>query len=186
MIVIVGLGNPGKQYENTKHNAGFLVIDRLAERHGISVSKLRHKALSGDGLIAGKKVKLVKPQTFMNLSGESVRDILHYYGIGAEGLIVVYDDIDIPVGILRIRKQGSAGTHNGMKNIIYLLENDQFARFRVGIGADRGRIPLRDYVLSGFAAEHLEPMREAIVRCADAIELALADGIDKAMQRYNG
>ena len=185
MIVICGLGNPGREYRNTKHNLGFMAVDLLAERHGIKIKKLKHKALSGEGLIAGKKVLLLKPQTYMNESGQSVRSTCEYFGVSPEDLIVVYDDVDIPLGSLRIRKKGSAGSHNGMKSIIYLLEDDGFPRFRIGIGAERGEVPLSNYVLSGFPEERLADVRDSVVRCADAIELTLADGIDAAMLKYN-
>jgi PTH1 family peptidyl-tRNA hydrolase len=136
-------------------------------------------------MIAGRKVMLVKPQTYMNESGQSIRDVVNYYGITPEKLAVIYDDIDLPAGTLRIRKKGSAGTHNGMKNIIYLLEEDGFPRFRIGIGSERGRIPLRDYVLAGFSGEDREKVRDAVIRCADAIETTLGDGIEAAMLKYN-
>lgn len=185
MVVIAGLGNPGEKYSNTKHNIGFITVDQIAERHGIRISKLKHKALVGEGMIAGKKVMLVKPQTFMNESGQSIRDIVSYYDIAATDLFVIYDDVDLPIGSLRIRGQGGAGTHNGMKSIIYLLENDEFPRFRIGIGPDPDLVPLRDYVLSGFDKEDLEDMRAAVIRCADSIEAALTDGLEAAMLRYN-
>ena len=137
MYIIAGLGNPGKKYENTRHNMGFTAIDLLAEKFGIKVNKLRFKALTGEGRIAGQKVLLIKPQTYMNLSGESVRMALDYYKEPPENLIVIYDDIDIPTGSIRIRKKGSAGTHNGMKSIIYDLQFDDFPRLRIGIGTDR-------------------------------------------------
>jgi PTH1 family peptidyl-tRNA hydrolase len=185
MIAIVGLGNPGKKYAHTKHNIGFEVIDRLADRHGISVSKSKHKALTGDGIISGKKVKLIKPQTFMNLSGEALREVVDYYDLDPSQIVVIYDDIDIPLGTIRIRKQGSAGTHNGMRNIIERLGGNDFPRFRVGIGAERGRIPLADYVLGGFAPEQMEDIRAAVDRCVTAVECMLADDIDAAMRQYN-
>jgi PTH1 family peptidyl-tRNA hydrolase len=185
MVVITGLGNPGLKYHNTKHNIGFITVDLLAGRHGIKISKLKHKALIGEGMIGGKKVMLVKPQTYMNESGQSVRDIVHYYGVAPEDLIVVYDDVDLPVGSLRIRGKGSAGSHNGMKSIIYLLEDDGFPRFRVGIGADRGEEPLRSYVLTGFEKSQIDQMRDAVVRCAAAIETMLEDGLEAAMMKYN-
>ena len=185
LIVIAGLGNPGDKYSNSKHNIGFVTVDQLAGRHDIKITRLKHKALTGEGLIAGKKVMLVKPQTYMNESGRSVRDIVNYYDVDLENLYVIYDDVDIPMGSLRIRKQGGAGSHNGMKNIIYLLENDEFPRFRIGIGGDLGRIPLRDYVLSGFEKEDLDDVRNAVIRCVDALEAALSDGIEAAMLKYN-
>ena len=186
MIVIAGLGNPGRKYENTKHNIGFITVDLLAERHGIRISKLKHKAYVGEGLIAGKKVMLIKPQTYMNESGQSVRQVLDYYGVSVSDLFVAYDDVDIPAGTLRIRPKGSSGTHNGMKSIIYQLEDDGFPRFRIGIGAERGETALRDYVLSGFAEENMEDMRGAVTRCVEAIESAVQEGIDAAMLKYNG
>jgi len=185
MVVIAGLGNPGSKYSATKHNIGFLIVDLLAERHSIKVKRLKHKALIGEGLIAGKKVMLVKPQTYMNESGQSVRGVVEYYDVAIEDLVVVFDDVDLPLGTLRIRKKGSAGSHNGMRNIIYLLEDDRFPRFRIGIGADRGPVPLSNYVLSGFAEENVEEMRDAVIRCADALELMLSEGIDAAMLKYN-
>ena len=186
MIVIAGLGNPGARFENTRHNVGFITIDRFAERHGISVRRLRHKALTGEGSVGGEKILLVKPQTFMNDSGVSLREIMTFYKLEPDQLAVVYDDVDLPVGTLRIRRQGSAGTHNGMRSLIYQLGYDDFPRFRIGIGADRGRIPLRDFVLSGFAADELDPMRETIDRCVDALGEMLSIGIEKTMQQYNG
>jgi len=185
MVVIAGLGNPGLKYRDTKHNLGFLAVDLRAERHGIKIKKLKHKAYVGEGMIEGKKVMLLKPQTYMNESGQSVRSALEYYGVAVEDLVVVYDDVDLPLGTLRIRKKGSAGSHNGMKSIIYLLEDDGFPRFRLGIGAERGEVPLSDYVLSGFPEERLDEMRDAVIRCVDALELMLIDGIDAAMLKYN-
>jgi len=186
MMVIAGLGNPGARFENTRHNVGFVTIDRFAEKHGIAVRRLKCKALTGEGNVRGEKVLLVKPQTFMNESGVSLREIVAFYKLEPGQIAVVYDDIDIPVGTLRIRQQGSAGTHNGMRSVIYQLGFDDFPRFRVGIGADRGQIPLRDFVLSGFAADEAGPMRDTIDRCVDALEELLSGGIEKTMQQYNG
>jgi PTH1 family peptidyl-tRNA hydrolase len=185
MIVLVGLGNPGAKYANTKHNVGFMTIDRLADRHGIAVTKSRQHALVGDGLIGGKKVLLVKPQTFMNDSGLSVRAVLDYYNIEYAGLAVIYDDVDLPLGTLRIRARGSAGTHNGMRSILAHLHGEEFPRFRIGIGAEHGEVPLYDYVLSGFSGEQLDPMRAVVDRCADALETFVADGLTAAMLQYN-
>ena len=185
MIVIAGLGNPGAKYKDTKHNIGFITVDQLAERNNIRIRKLKHKAYIGEGLIAGRKALLVKPQTWMNDSGQSVRAVVDYYGVAMEDLFVIYDDVDIPAGTLRIRKKGSAGSHNGMRSIIYHLQDDGFPRFRIGIGAERGPLELRDYVLTGFSADSLDAMRDAVLRCADAVELAVAEGIEAAMLRYN-
>lgn len=186
MIVIVGLGNPGRQYENTKHNIGFITLDRFADLNNISITKSKFKALIGEGNISGQKVMLVKPQTYMNLSGESVRAVLDYYNLDDSDLAVVYDDIDIPVGSIRIRKKGSAGTHNGMKSIIQNLNSDDFVRFRIGIGADRGYVPLKDYVLTGFSPEHMDPMRDAVDKTVKALECMITKDVDKAMREYNG
>jgi PTH1 family peptidyl-tRNA hydrolase len=186
MYAIIGLGNPGREYENTKHNLGFITVDLLAERHDIKVNKLKHKALTGDGLIRGEKVKLVKPQTYMNLSGESVAPLTSYFGMEKDRLIVIYDDVDIPMGSVRIRAGGSSGTHNGMKSVIAHLGYDDFPRVRIGIGADRGAAPLYGWVTSGFAAEHMDMIRDAVVRAADAVEEIVASGVVMAMNRYNG
>ena len=184
MYIIAGLGNPGKQYENTKHNVGFLTIDVLAEKLGIRVSRLRHKALTGEGFIGTEKVLLVKPQTYMNLSGESIREILSFYKEDIGNLIVIYDDIDLPMGTLRIRKKGSAGTHNGMRSIIYQTASENFPRIRVGIGGER-KGDLADYVISGFRKEDVKIMENAILRAADAVICTIEKGIDIAMGEYN-
>lgn len=184
MIVIVGLGNPGKKYDNTRHNIGFITLDYLADKNGIKLNKIKHKALVGEGNISGQKVLLVKPQTFMNLSGNSVREVMEYYKVEMENLIVVYDDVDIPTGHLRIRKKGSAGTHNGMRSIIYDLQSDQFPRVRIGIGGER-KMELGNYVLGGFGKEEKKLMEDAVERAAKAIEAILKEGIDIAMGEYN-
>lgn len=186
MYLIAGLGNPGKEYANTKHNIGFITIDYLAEKHDIKLNKIKHKALSGEGFISGEKVMLLKPQTYMNLSGESIREAVDYYKIDMENLVVIYDDIDIPMGSLRIRKKGSAGTHNGMRSIIRLLGDDGFPRIRIGIGGDREDIPLTNYVISGFRnKEEVKIMEEAVMNAASAIEVLIKDGLDASMQKYN-
>ena len=184
MYIIAGLGNPGKQYENTKHNVGFLTIDVLAEKLGIRVSKIKHKALTGEGFISGEKVILVKPQTYMNLSGESIREILSFYKADPERLVVIYDDIDLPKGSLRIRKKGSAGTHNGMKSIIYQIVSEDFPRVRIGIGGER-KGDLADYVISGFRKEDRKTVEDSILRAADAVICTVEKGIDIAMGEYN-
>lgn len=184
MYVIVGLGNPGKKYENTKHNIGFITLDYLAEKNEIKINKIKHKALVGEGFISGQKVLLVKPQTFMNLSGNSVQEIVNYYKIDMQELVVVYDDIDIPMGTLRIRKKGSAGTHNGMRSIIYDIQSDQFPRVRIGIGGER-KTDLASYVISNFDRETIAIMEDAVKRASDALECILGKGIDLAMGEYN-
>ena len=184
MIVIAGLGNPGKKYENTRHNMGFLTIDRIAEKNDIKVNKIKHRALVGDGFISGHKVLLVKPQTYMNLSGESLREVMNYYNVDIEDLIVIYDDFDIETGSLRIGKKGSAGSHNGMKSVIYQLKNDGFPRVRVGIGKS-GSLDWKDFVLGKVGGAESDAISQAISNAADAVECMISEGIDIAMNKYN-
>lgn len=184
MYLIVGLGNPGKEYQNTRHNAGFMVLNYMSEKFNIPITKIKHKGLLGEGTIAGQKVLLLKPQTYMNLSGQSVRDVIEYYKIDLDKLIVIYDDIDIDTGSVRIRKKGSAGTHNGMKSIIYDIQSDEFPRIRIGIGRDDS-MKLEHYVLSKFKADEVTIIEEAIIKAAKAVEVTIERGIDKAMNEYN-
>ena len=184
MYIIVGLGNPGKKYEHTRHNMGFLALDLLADKYGIKVDRLKFKALTGEGRIEGKKVLLVKPQTYMNLSGESVRDVMNFYKEPIENLIVIYDDIDIPEGTLRIRSKGSAGTHNGMRNIIYLLGEDGFPRIRVGIGGER-KSDLVNYVIGRVTEKEADALWEALNKAAEAAADIVINDITHAMQEYN-
>lgn len=186
MYVIAGLGNPGKKYENTRHNMGFITVDQLAEKHDIKVDKLKFKALVGEGRIAGQKVLLVKPQTYMNLSGESVKGLLDYYKIDEESeLIVIYDDISLDVGQLRIRKKGSAGGHNGIKNIISHLGTDVFQRIKVGVGDKPKEYDLADYVLGHFSKAEKEVMEDGYMRAIEAVELILQGETDMAMNQFN-
>lgn len=184
MYVIAGLGNPGKKYENTRHNMGFITVDQLAEKHDIKVDKLKFKALVGEGRIAGQKVLLVKPQTYMNLSGESIREVMHFYKLEPENLIVIYDDIDIELGALRIRKFGSAGTHNGMKSVVYQLQSDRFPRIRIGIGNQK-KGDLVDFVIGGFSKEEVPVLEETVTKAVGAIECILESDVDIAMNRFN-
>lgn len=184
MHVIVGLGNPGKKYENTRHNIGFITIDQFAQKHGISVNRIKHKALVGEGNVSGQKVILVKPQTYMNLSGNSVREVMAFYKTEIENLIVIYDDIDLPVGKLRIRERGSAGTHNGMRSILYDLGDDGFARIRIGIGAEH-KMELADFVTGGFRKEEVPLMETAVTGAVAALDCMLSEGIKQAMNLYN-
>lgn len=184
MYIIAGLGNPGRRYENTRHNLGFITLDLLAEKNGIKTNKIKHKALVGEGMISGQKVLLVKPQTYMNLSGESIREVMDFYKSDVENLIVIYDDIDLPAGQLRIRKKGSAGTHNGMRSVIYNIQSDMFPRVRIGIGIDR-KTGLIKHVTGGFKKEEKELFENAVAKAAKAIELFLESGIEKAMAEYN-
>lgn len=185
LFIVAGLGNPGRRYENTRHNAGFEAIDILADQYGIRVSKLKHKALTGEGLIKDARVLLVKPQTFMNLSGESIREIVEWYKIPLQSLILVYDDVDLPTGRIRIRPRGSSGTHNGMKSVIYQLQSDDFPRVRIGIGGAPEGWDLADYVLSRFSPEERKLMDESISRAAGAAAAIVASGVEAAMNTYN-
>ena len=186
MYLIVGLGNPGREYENTRHNAGYLVVDALAEKCGIDVLEKKHKALIGKGVVAGQKCILMKPLTYMNLSGESVMDACQYYKIDpTQELIVISDDISLEVGKLRIRKKGSAGGHNGLKNIIAHFGHDTFMRLKVGVGNKPPRMDLADYVLGHFTKEERTLMEETAGRGAKAIQAILTEGPDKAMNLFN-
>lgn len=185
MYLIAGLGNPTKEYDKTRHNVGFEVIDVLADRYRIDVSEKKHRALCGRGVIEGQKVLLVKPQTYMNLSGESLRAAMDYYKISPEELIVIYDDISLEPGQLRIRLKGSAGGHNGIKNIIAHLGTQEFARIKVGVGAKPPRMDLADYVLSRFSAGESKYMEEAFSEAASAAAAMLTEGAERAMNRYN-
>jgi peptidyl-tRNA hydrolase, PTH1 family len=178
---IIGLGNPGAQYEHTRHNAGFDVISILAQRHNISTRVFAYKARLGTGIIKDKKVTLAMPQTYMNNSGESLREMAQALNIKQEQLILVYDDIDLKTGVVRIKAKGSAGTHNGMKSIVYHLQTDEFVRVRVGIGKPEG--DLIDYVLG----EHTDKQNafETLNKAADAIETIVAQGAQEAQSRYN-
>lgn len=184
MYVIAGLGNPGRKYENTRHNMGFLALDALAARCGIKVSKIRHKALIGEGIIAGEKVILVKPQTYMNLSGESLREVMAYYKVPIENLLVIYDDMDLETGTLRIRKKGSSGSHNGMKSVIYQLQDDGFPRIRIGIG-NSDSTDWKDYVCGAITEKEAEILKGTIDTAVDATICMIENGIDIAMNRYN-
>ncbi|MDO5707799.1 MAG: aminoacyl-tRNA hydrolase [Andreesenia angusta] len=185
MYIIVGLGNPGNKYKGTKHNIGFEVIDRLSSEYNISLNKIKFKSIYGEINIDGEKVILMKPQTFMNNSGEAVREIQSYFKIPIENIIVIQDDIDLDIGKLRLRRKGSAGSHNGLKSIIYLLKDDRFPRVKIGVGRQREGQNLADYVLSGFRKEDIETVEIAIERAADAVVSIVADGIDKAMNKFN-
>ena len=185
MYYIVGLGNPGLQYENTRHNVGFMTIDYLANKYDIDVRKSKFKSLYGQGEISGHKVMLIKPQTYMNNSGEAVRELRDFYKFDIDKLIVIYDDIDIDFGTIRIRKKGSAGSHNGMKSIIYQIQEDQFPRIKVSIGKKPEKWDLANFVLSGFSKEEAEILEDEIRIAAEAIEIILKDDVDKAMNKCN-
>lgn len=186
MYIIAGLGNPGKEYENTRHNTGFSVIDVIAEKNGISVLEKKHKALIGKGYIDGRKVILAKPMTYMNLSGESLRELVDYYKIDEKNeLIVIYDDISMDVGQLRIRKKGSAGGHNGIKNIIARMGHDTFLRIKVGVGEKPRGYDLADYVLGHFSGEEKEKIAKSAQLAEEAVRLILQGETEAAMNAYN-
>lgn len=186
MYIIVGLGNPGKQYAHTRHNVGFDTIDLLADKYGISVDSKKHKALYGKGIIEGQRVVLAKPQTYMNLSGESVRELVDFYKIDPEEeLIVIYDDISLEPGQLRIRAKGSAGGHNGIKSLISHLGSQVFMRVKVGVGEKPKGYDLADYVLGHFSKTERAAVEDAFSRASEAVVCMMNDGMDHAMNVYN-
>lgn len=185
MKVIVGLGNPGKQYENTRHNIGFLVIDELAKRFNISLDKSKFNGLYGMGHISGEKVILLKPMTYMNLSGESVRPLLDYYNVSEDEIVVVYDDLDLPAGKIRLRMKGSAGGHNGIKSIIQHLNTQSFNRIRIGIDRPKNGMPITNYVLGAFTSEEIEDIQHSVKRAADACEKWLSKPFLEVMNEFN-
>lgn len=186
MFIIAGLGNPTKEYEGTRHNVGFDVIDRLSEKYNIAVDTKKHRAFIGKGMIAGQKVILAKPQTYMNLSGESIRSILDYYKVDEEHeLLVIYDDVSLGVGQLRIRAKGSAGGHNGIKNIIAHLGGQVFPRIKIGVGEKPPKYDLADYVLGHFSKAEKILMDEGYDNAVRAVEMIVSGDIEGAMNEYN-
>lgn len=186
MYIIAGLGNPTSRYEGTRHNAGFDVIDVIAEKYNISVDGKKNRAYIGKGMIEGQKVILAKPQTYMNLSGESIRGLVDYFKVDEEQeLLIIYDDISLPPGQIRIRKKGSAGGHNGMKSIIQYLGTDVFMRIKVGVGEKPKKYDLADYVLSHFTKEEREEMKEGYEKSAEAAAMILRGDVEAAMNEYN-
>lgn len=186
MYIIAGLGNPEKRYNGTRHNVGFDVIDKLSGYYGISVDQKKSRAYIGKGIIEGEKVILVKPQTYMNLSGESIRGLVDYFKIDpARELIIIYDDVSLPVGQLRIRKKGSAGGHNGIKSIISHLNSEAFPRLKVGVGEKPPKYNLADYVLGHFSKNEKVLMEEGYENAREAITYILRDEIDRGMNIYN-
>lgn len=186
MYIIVGLGNPGKEYEATRHNAGFMVIDRLADKYNIDVSEGKHKGLLGKGMIEGNKVILVKPLTYMNNSGECVRAVMDYYKAQIDDVIVIFDDISLEPGKLRLRPKGSAGGHNGIKSIIAHLGSDQFKRIKFGVGDKPKGWDLADWVLGRFKDEDAVDIKNGIDKACEAVACILNEGIESGMNRYNG
>ena len=186
MYIIAGLGNPTKQYENTRHNIGFMAIDALADKYDINMIECKHKSLIGKGMINGTKVILVKPLTYMNLSGEAIRAVSEYYKIDeTEELLVIYDDISLDLGQIRIRKKGSAGGHNGLKSIIANLGHDTFRRIKIGVGGKPKGYDLADYVLGHFNGEEIAVMKDSLERTQRAVNLILEGKVDAAMNEYN-
>lgn len=185
-FMIVGLGNPDKKYEFTRHNAGFLCVDMLAEKHGFTVKKLKFRSLLGDAVLGGHRCLILKPQTYMNLSGEAVREAAAFYKIPPERILVLFDDISLDVGKLRIRRKGTDGGHNGIKNIIYHLASDRFPRIKIGVGKKpHPDYDLADWVLSEFKKDEEAPLKAALENACAAVELLLDGEIDKAMNLYN-
>lgn len=183
--MIVGLGNPGIKYAKTRHNIGFWVVDLLSEEWGIPVNKEKWKAEVGEGFVRGEKVFLIKPLTYMNLSGESVRPAIDWLKADIDELVVVYDDLDLPPGQIRLRLKGSSGGHNGMKSLIQHLGTEEFKRIKIGIGRPQGKMPIPDYVLSDFHKSEIESMADAVDRAAEAINCWIDSTFEEAMNRYN-
>lgn len=186
MKLVVGLGNPTGKYENTRHNVGFEVIDYLADKYGVALDTMKHKGIYGKGMLEGQSVLLLKPMTFMNLSGESVRAVADYYRVEPEDIIVICDDINLDMGRLRIRRKGSAGGHNGIKNIIAHLGTEDFPRVRVGVGKKPDSMDLADYVLSHFSQDDQAVMNQGYENAGEAVGLMVQDKLEQAMNQYNG
>ena len=184
MYLIAGLGNPGLSYKKTRHNAGFQALDVLAARHGVRVKTKGFSALYGEGRIGTERVILMKPQTYMNLSGDAVQSLMHFYKLAPDRLIVLYDDIDLPIGSLRIRANGTAGSHNGMRSVISCVGSEAFARIRIGVGKDES-ILLRVYVLKRPSKAEQQALNEVFEHAADAAELIVAGRIGDAQMQYN-
>ena len=185
MYLIVGLGNPGKNYDKTRHNVGFDTIDLLADRLGIKVNKIKFKSLYGEGLVNGKKIVLLKPQTFMNNSGIAVREARDFFKVDIENILLIVDDIDIEFSSIKIKKKGSSGSHNGLKSVIYHLQDDEFPRIKVGIGKKHPNQDLADFVLGRFSSEDRKKIDQTILDAAKAVEMAIEYDMDKAMNNYN-
>lgn len=184
--LLVCLGNPGKQYENTRHNIGFMAADLLAEREGVKLNKLRYRALTGEMTLGGARVLVIKPQTYMNLSGEAVKLAGGFYKVPPERVLVISDDVSLPLGKLRIRTSGSAGGHNGLKNIISHLGTDAFPRIKVGVGAPaHPEHEMVDWVIGNFSGEEKKVVRQALEKVIEAVECVVEKGVGEAQNRYN-
>ena len=184
MFIIAGLGNPGKEYERTRHNTGFLCIDYLSALYRITVSKIKFKSLIGEGIIQGKKVVLAKPQTYMNNSGMAAAALVRHFGVEPAQLLAIYDDMDLPLGTIRLRPGGGSGGHKGMDSLIFHLQTDRFPRLRIGIGRPQNSDAV-DYVLEAFSAEEEAVLGPVLQAAASAVEVFLAEGIEAAMNRFN-
>ncbi|MBD7915198.1 aminoacyl-tRNA hydrolase [Clostridium sp. Sa3CUN1] len=184
MFLIVGLGNPGKEYDGTRHNIGFEAIDYLSKKYNIDVNRTKFKGVFGEGFINNKKVVLLKPSTYMNLSGESIREAINFYKLENEEVLVIYDDISLEVGKLRIREKGSAGGHNGIKSIISNMSTDIFPRIKIGVGQPKG--DLVSHVLGKFNQEEINDLNEVIESSSEAVEIIIKDGTKEAMNKLNG
>ncbi|MDO4288093.1 MAG: aminoacyl-tRNA hydrolase [Eubacterium sp.] len=185
MYLIIGLGNPGREYALTRHNIGFEAVDYIARQKNVQIARDEHKGLTGFYFENGEKVMLVKPMTYMNNSGECVADLADYYDVPLDNILVIYDDIDLDPGVIRIRKRGSAGTHNGMRSILYYLQSEGFPRIRIGIGKKPPQWDLAHYVLSKFTEEDTEVMREAVIQAARGVDIFVTEGIEAAMNALN-
>ncbi|MDO4744635.1 MAG: aminoacyl-tRNA hydrolase [Clostridia bacterium] len=186
MYIIAGLGNPGRKYVGTRHNMGFEALDAVAAKYGIDIKKTKFNALYGEGIIEGEKAVLVKPQTFMNLSGESIREFKAWYKAEDAEIIIIYDDVSLPVGKMRIRPKGSAGGHNGMKSIIYQLNTDMFPRIKIGVGSpENPDYDLADYVLGKFSKDEVKALVPMAIKAAEAVGEIIKNGVEKAMAMFN-
>ncbi len=187
MYIIAGLGNPGSKYVNTRHNVGFEALDAVAAKYNISIKKQKFNGLFGEGTIEGEKVVLVKPQTFMNLSGECIRDFKNWYKVDNSQIIIIYDDVSLPLGKMRIRPKGSAGGHNGIKNIIYQTGSEVFPRIKIGVGSpENPDYDLADYVLGKISTREVEILVPVAVKAAEAVGEIIRNGVELAMSKFNG
>ena len=185
MFIIVGLGNPEEDYSNTRHNMGFNTINKIAQKYGIETNKKKFDGLIGEGIIEGEKVILLKPQTYMNLSGKSIIQVINFYKVPLENICVIYDDIDVEPGKIKVRKKGGAGSHNGMKSVVESLNSEEFPRIRVGIGSPKYKDDMINYVIGAIPKEEIELLDEGTTKAKDAAIEFLKNGIDYAMNKFN-
>ena len=183
--IVVFLGNPGMEYRDTRHNVGFMTADICENKFGVRINRIKYRSLMGSGTVSGSKTVFMKPQTYMNLSGDAVAQAVQFYKIPPEHVLVISDDVSLPVGKLRIRRSGSAGGHNGLKSIIQNLGTDQFPRIKIGVGIPPEHYDMKDWVLGKFHGEDAKLISDAVRRAADAVECYIEEGPDKAMNKYN-